>query len=829
MKLLELEIKNIRGIKNIQIKPEEKNFLLLGPNGSGKSAVVDAIDFLLTGRMTRLMGEGTKEISITKHGAHIDIDDLTTVEVRALIKLPGHSSPIELKRNLEKPTVLNYDRSLAHLVEPLERLAKSGQHILTRREILKFITAESGKRADEIQSILNIRDLEEIRKTLVKTNHDLKKELDACKKQHDKFKLEIVEKLGIQNFSEDLITRKINDYRTVIGGEPLEELDSNSIKKGINPLVTTSKGEVLNIDLFTQDIQNLKNYSSNDNIQNITDRIGNLESVITKIQNDSKLKSSLDRRRLIEQGLHLLDENNICPLCDTKWPDGNSIRKYLETKLENVKEVQNYVTEIGNQSSFFIEIIKRTIKSLERLIIHTAKHADLKKIETLLLDWKIELEELHTLLDDILDTTNKPDSIIGLLKRVLTRQIPENDLDQIYMKVAEASPQSNPQQTAWDILTNLEHSFKDYEESLLELGNIELSYKRSSILRKTFQETRDRVLRGLYEDIESRFVKLYRELHDSDESNFKAEFKHQEASFDIGVDFYGRGINPPHALHSEGHQDSMGICLFLALTEKITTGLIDMVILDDVVMSVDSEHRRSLCGMLNNNFPDRQFLMTTHDKIWASQLRHTGFVKAKQCMEFYDWNIDTGPKFNQLVDIWKRIEECLSKNDVPSAAFQLRRGSEEFFSVLSDSLRASIRYDKDGVNDFNEFLSSAISRYDKLLGKAKESAQSWGQDEKFKLVAAIDKSSKEIFKKVFGEKWSININVHYNEWANFSPDDFEPVVKAFKELMDLFICKSCQSNIYIVVEDNEEQTLRCSCSDIDWNLVPRPKSSTNNI
>ena len=52
MKLIELEIKNVRGIKYITLRPNGSNFVVWGSNGSGKSAVVDAIDFLLTGRIT---------------------------------------------------------------------------------------------------------------------------------------------------------------------------------------------------------------------------------------------------------------------------------------------------------------------------------------------------------------------------------------------------------------------------------------------------------------------------------------------------------------------------------------------------------------------------------------------------------------------------------------------------------------------------------------------------------------------------------------------------------------------------------------------------------
>ena len=105
MKLLELEIHNMRGIRHVALIPNGKNFVVWGPNGSGKSAVVDAVDFLLTGRITRLTGKGTGSITLSKHGPHIDCkpEDAT---VRAVIQLAGVKDPIEIKRCLAQPNVL---------------------------------------------------------------------------------------------------------------------------------------------------------------------------------------------------------------------------------------------------------------------------------------------------------------------------------------------------------------------------------------------------------------------------------------------------------------------------------------------------------------------------------------------------------------------------------------------------------------------------------------------------------------------------------------------------------------------------------------------------
>lgn len=106
MKLIELEIHKVRGIKELKLTPGGKNFVVWGANGSGKSAVVDAIDFLLTGRITRLTGPGTGNISLGMHGAHIDCQDPSSAFVRAIVRVEGSSELIELQRFMDKPAKL---------------------------------------------------------------------------------------------------------------------------------------------------------------------------------------------------------------------------------------------------------------------------------------------------------------------------------------------------------------------------------------------------------------------------------------------------------------------------------------------------------------------------------------------------------------------------------------------------------------------------------------------------------------------------------------------------------------------------------------------------
>ena len=99
MKILELDIENVRGIVTFDIMPNGQNIAIHGPNGSGKSAVVDAIDFLLTGDISRLAGRGTKGISLKDHGPHIDHKPKDAT-VKAKIQLEGIKEPLIIERRI---------------------------------------------------------------------------------------------------------------------------------------------------------------------------------------------------------------------------------------------------------------------------------------------------------------------------------------------------------------------------------------------------------------------------------------------------------------------------------------------------------------------------------------------------------------------------------------------------------------------------------------------------------------------------------------------------------------------------------------------------------
>ena len=813
MKLLELEIQNFRGVKHLKIEPHGHNFLIWGPNGSGKSAIVDSLDFLLTGNVSRMTGKGTKDIKIKKHAPHIDFKP-SDVEVRAIVKLQNLDNPVEIKRSLKDPKKLIYDASASPYLEPVLELASRGQHVLTRREILNYITAESSTRARQIEKLLKIDEVEKLRLNLNKTKNTLKREHKSAEDAL-KTSIELIKNTtNHSTFDEEFTLDFVNENRRLLNGEKMDDLFSLSIKEDLE-LPGTIRKDILNIKLLEKEIQTLQEKLSPDNQTHILQLAKKLRDLKTRIMADSQLSETANKLRLTELGLELIDDSGSCPLCHTPW-EPDQLHDNLIKQMDLLSGIKKDLQEIDDISAELVQIFT----GLSVIVGEILPAADTLGLEK---EFK-EFESWQKDLNQLADVFNNNQEAIFSREEIKTLLIPHNifnSLEILINKARKSTPEPSKEQTAWDTLTRLEENLKTYHKAKINFIESQESYEKSEILLEAFLESREEVLGNLFSEIEDRFIELYRELHGSDEAAFDAKLKTKGSGVDFLVDFHGRGKHPPHALHSEGHQDSMGICLYLALAERLTEGYIDLMILDDVMMSVDAPHRRDICKLLASFFKGRQFFITTHDQTWARQLKLEGLVSSRGMMELYNWTIENGPSVNSTQDMWEKIEEDLVRNDVHSAAFKLRRGSEEFFRTVCNSLGAPVTFKENQRWELGDFLPAAKGRYNDLLKKAKIAADSWKKQEEVMRLKAIENNSKNAFNQSQVEQWAVNINVHYNNWANFSVEDFRPVVDSFYDLFGVFQCDDCGGVLHLSKNGQDLEGVRCNCGGVNWNLVKK--------
>lgn len=820
MNIITLNINNTRGIKSLEIFPDGKSFVIWGPNGSGKSAVVDAIDFLLTGRITRLEGSGTGGITLNQHGPHIDCQP-ESASVSADIIIPGHSDPISISRFMDNPGTLIYPEELENLLDPILNLAKKGQHVLSRRDILKFITSSPSSRAEGIQILLNITDIDSIRGNLVWVRGKTDRDIGVAKTTLASAQALITTTIQAEAYDADLIRDFVNSKREILGADPIDSVTANLLKEGITLHLPSQDDESVNIVVIESDVNNLLSLAADDRKKDLYTKNEALVSTIKDIKADPELLVAVDKLSLYELGASLIDEDGDCPLCEAEWSPGE-LKDKLDKKIQLASKASEYKNSI-NLISTNISSASVSVEASIETIVTALIDLDLIEKYSEFNYWKDNLEGLIKDLEDPLSAESAYGYDSDDIQVLLAPEGIFDNLPEILKMFKDNIPEVSVEQTAWDLLTRLEENLKMHERAQMDLAESINIYQLASALHDTFMESRDEILSSLYDNIKDRFVELYKFIHESDEDDFSASLQPTNAGLTMEVDFYGRGIHPPHALHSEGHQDSMGLCLYLALYEKLVGNIFRIAILDDVIMSVDSNHRRNVCELLSEFFPDTQFFITTHDKTWAHQLRSSGIVASKNSIEFYKWTIDSGPYTHLETDLWRKIDSYLEENDVLNAAVLLRKGSEQFLAIVCDSIEAHVKFRLDLRNNLGDYLPSALTRYKSILNKAKQSARSWSKNEDYEALVEIESSINQIHQRTQAEQWNVNASIHFNQWENLTPDDFRPVREAFQDFHSIFVCQDqdCGSIVRITKEGYTDSILRCNCGNIAWNLVPK--------
>ena len=175
IKIKSIQIEEVRGIRNLTLDMDQNNFVVYGPNGSGKSGVVDAIQFALTGEISRLKGTGTGDLSLSEHGPHVDRRDYPDDSfVHLEVEIPHLGKSASITRKIKRPRspVIRPDEDDVKAV--FANVAQHHEVILSRREIIKYILTEATQRSRDVQTLLKLDDIDTTRATLKTTENNLK-------------------------------------------------------------------------------------------------------------------------------------------------------------------------------------------------------------------------------------------------------------------------------------------------------------------------------------------------------------------------------------------------------------------------------------------------------------------------------------------------------------------------------------------------------------------------------------------------------------------------------------------------------------------------------
>jgi recombinational DNA repair ATPase RecF len=806
-----ITIKEFRGVRDLTLNFKEKNFSICGPNGTGKSGVVDALEFVLIGNVSRLSGEGMGDVSLKEHGPHVDKrNDPDKARVIVSVRIHSLNKVVTVERNLKTPgsvQITPYDVSVAAILKQVET---HPEIMLSRRQLIRYVLATPGKRAEEVRALLHLDDVEKVRANLQKIANSCKKQIVPLVSNAKESSAHFLRALGIPELSKDKVLTAVNIQRGLISLPALTELTkTTSLKDGMATPSPVSAQRIPKVQAIA-DIkvarETLVELTSSVTVACIAEVTAELKA----LNDDPVILASVKRETLYSTGLELIGTGD-CPLCDTSW-NLQEITAHIQAKIAHLKEVSKKRKSVENKILPLLTSLRKTQTTITTLVNYAAIAVPPIAVESTneyVKTLKISIDHLTAFLP--LSNTIE---VLGKMA-----EVPQVVLDEIakFEKVVQSLPEPTKQDAAKEWLTVTQERFDALREATQRQKIAQEKADKTQKIADAYSKTSDEVLTGIYQTVEKDFEKLYAFIH-SDEDKFEAKLTPSLGKLGFNVDFYGRGFFPPGAYHSEGHQDSMGLCLYLALMKHLQGDAFTFAVLDDVLMSVDAGHRRHVCSLLKKFFPKTQFIMTTHDPIWLRHMKTEKLIDGKSSVQFRSWNVDQGPSQLDERDVWTEIDDYLKKNDVRGAAGILRHYLEYVSAELCHKLRAGVEFRGDGQYQLGELLPKAITQMQKLYGKAKAAADSWDQqvvaqritDQKAKFIVLAEASK--------AEQWQTNVAIHYNFWNNLQKADFEPVVKAFKELLIGFTCPGCGEYLHVSPERETSEAVRCECGQININL-----------
>ena len=162
-----IRIEKFRGIRELQLDLSRENFGICGPNGTGKSGVVDAIEFALTGDVSRLSGRGTGDLSVKSHAPHVlERNEPGQAKVTLTAFIPSLGKSATITRTVETPSSFTLSPDAPDIRPIFEEIQIHPEFTLSRREIIRYILAEPNKRASDVQVLLQLAEVEQTRRAL---------------------------------------------------------------------------------------------------------------------------------------------------------------------------------------------------------------------------------------------------------------------------------------------------------------------------------------------------------------------------------------------------------------------------------------------------------------------------------------------------------------------------------------------------------------------------------------------------------------------------------------------------------------------------------------
>jgi hypothetical protein len=715
-RIREIRFRPFRGLPDYTCKLNGKNVSIFGGTGKGKSAIVDGIEFFFSGSLRRFHGEGSGNIDADAAMRHVLEKGQPSVE---FVFTPTNES---VKRMLGGNNLLTATHPSVQ--KYIDQHPPAEAFVLRRSQLLEFIHDQDAERYQKYILLLGLDDIDAAQKSFVQAKELIESRLSECRQRlSEPLQLFIDPDADWVPTNLSDILAKCAEVALPFGVDILtkwQQLDSAiSVLDARRSKETKQKIDALNLAIDHLGVE------VPSEIESIVATVNQLHGQLGKMQAESE---EAVRGGVIGEGLKYFREHpdiTKCPLCEQKLEEG------YQAVFERLAERNRALGELRDLETQRSQKLDALITALQRLLDQLAKEQEQdhgiypKRDAQVLVKHHEALQEWMKLIKSTKEQEAYKDLIVPPVIEVV-RSIRSRIHGSL---VGERDALVQPDAVALEKAVSFLQRAKNKEPEI-RIGESALadSLRLRDAMRdveEAFSRARKSAVQAIFDKIAEKVLSYYHRLHDFDDANESSECtdlsltstsRAAAGGLQLTIQFLGM-VNScnPRAFLSEGHLDSLGLCLYLA-TVRMFNNSGSLLVLDDVLTSIDREHRHRVAELLLEDFSDFQLVITTHDEYWFNSLQEMVLVRGEQdkwrFKRIARWTLEKGPESAAYEGTWDWIESNLVEEAYRELGGSLRLVLEDFLKRVADKMELKVEYHIDGKYTAGDFQFAGI--HDKL-------------------------------------------------------------------------------------------------------------------
>ncbi|SRR5579864_1186916 len=775
-KIQEIELSWFRGAADrATLKPMSKNLVVYGANGSGKSSFVDGLEYIISNERI-------------EHLAHEYSGHRQLLGVRNTHAPAEASSMIHLVFDAERDVsaVISSDGRVKYQDSPPGLLEKIREWdlmrtVLRQDKVADFIHRTKGQKYAELLPLLGLQTHEYAADNLRKLKEEIENQANESivNATHGELLEQATERSATLERTEVLKRLEVIARRYGVGlgrasaiGTLATTLESELNAK-VSVLEPAQRRHVLLKQILDEDFEGKRQKVKETRAQ-VLDAL------------DHQIEVLVQTEKIVHE-IELVKEI-ACPACG---------------KLISVEELKTHVSVELDRLHGVREARDRARAALREFVDGVKRALHLMKSETLA-EWlsdpsNIDVRTALGVFDEV-DFLNDTTNVHG--------ELPENAemaLDTILNSAKKSESDAPlPLQQLLDDLKFIEKA-KSLEEIRARsqlLSSVNLLNNRL----ETGEEAIRGHIRSEVEEIVSRCSSaiqgFWSVLHPNEPIDGLQLTTIEDKAVEVQLKFFGKPQPSPRLTLSEGHRNSLALCIFLALADVSETEDIP-ILLDDIVSSLDRDHRGRVAHILIDKLGNRQILVFTHDREWYAELKSVLPQSKWSFCTLRPWSSPAiGIQLTQSKETFDDSRQFLAIRP-ESAGNAVRSIMDRECAIAAESLKIAVPYRSGDANDrrsciefLNEMCADGRSRLKRDPSRNCDD------------ILSVWKKANTLLKG-FANRASHTGSLTDVE-ANDLIDACEAAVKSFR-------CEGCGDLFWVAEVENKR--VQCGCGKLYWVLT----------